>query len=194
MMNPMMNPMMMQMMQQMMGGSMPNMKKMKGAGKGGVDKAICSTHFKERSLRNLADDGEGGHCCTEGEECKPGGSDLRNSYCTAHKKKRSEQSLVDDGAGGKQCAEGMECQMGADRGSDEKVECSTHGKTRSMRSCADDGSGGYACAEGSECQMGAGEAAVRAKPAVKSKFVPKKAVVAQKAPMKKAGKASGKWR
>merc|ERR1712110_1304546 len=110
------------------------------------------------------------------------------------KKKRSEQSLVDDGEGGKQCAEGMECQMGADRGSDEKVECSTHGKTRSMRSCTDDGMGGYTCAEGMECQMGAGDGVVAAKPAVKSKMVPKKAVVAQtaKVPVKKAGKASGK--
>merc|ERR1711957_49405 len=130
MMNPMMNPMMMQMMQQMMGGSMGNMKKMKGGVKGGVDKHVCSTHFKERSTRNLVDDGEGGHCCTEGEECKPGGSDLRNNYCSVHKKKRSEQSLVDNGEGGKQCGEGNECQIGADGGSDEKVECSTHGKTR----------------------------------------------------------------
>merc|ERR1711957_23163 len=148
---------------------MGNMKKMKGGVKGGVDKHVCSTHFKERSTRNLVDDGEGGHCCTEGEECKPGGSDLRNNYCSVHKKKRSEQSLVDDGQGGKQCGEGNECQIGADHGgSDEKVECSTHGKTRSMRSCEDDGSGGYSCADGMECQMGTGAGAVvAAKPAVK---------------------------
>merc|ERR1712176_601584 len=40
----------------------------------GPQQLICSVHGKKRSVRNLMEDGQGGYCCSPGNECGAPGS------------------------------------------------------------------------------------------------------------------------
>merc|ERR550537_1054405 len=96
----------------MMGGNPASMMKMMKSQKTGST-GICSTHFKERTLNALQDDGSGGLCCKDDQVCQvgKGGTDLRNEYCSTHKKRRTSVNLTEDGMGGFCCKPGMECQV-----------------------------------------------------------------------------------
>jgi len=70
------------------------------SGKKDVDGDVCSTHGKKRKAEYLIDDGEGGMCCSPGDECKEaeGG---RTRKPTGQQRKGSRGNGKGKGKGGK---------------------------------------------------------------------------------------------
>jgi len=90
--------------------------------------AVCSIHYKNRSMQVLQSDGMGGFYCKADTQCKGGGNPPpanaeggKNDWpdavptgvavCTVHNKNRSMSCLQDDGADGYKCSDAQTCKV-----------------------------------------------------------------------------------
>eukprot|EP00441_Pelagodinium_beii_P016460 CAMPEP_0197664990 /NCGR_PEP_ID=MMETSP1338-20131121/58971_1 /TAXON_ID=43686 ORGANISM="Pelagodinium beii, Strain RCC1491" /NCGR_SAMPLE_ID=MMETSP1338 /ASSEMBLY_ACC=CAM_ASM_000754 /LENGTH=207 /DNA_ID=CAMNT_0043243731 /DNA_START=14 /DNA_END=634 /DNA_ORIENTATION=- len=121
-----------------------------GTGKGGGELS-CSKHGKQRSMRNMVDDGMGGMCCAPGFECQVGAANTNYGGGGGVQKKTKLCMYFQMGS----CTKGPACSFAHgewELGSQASVvpaaatagsgECSLHGKKRSLRNLMDDGAGG----------------------------------------------------
>lgn len=149
----------------------------KPAGASGDGTGFCAVHHKQRSINSLMDDGWGGLCCLDTQQCKvsqnaavtapfttpnraapykkmPPGYQATTGFCSLHGKARSWSVMEEDGYRGWKCIDGHECKIKEGETPYQPTTgiCTMHDKLRSL-SVLSDATGSLICVEGQECKI-----------------------------------------